>query len=202
MDKRMQRRGILIGLALTALAACGGNTAGRIGADGLPLPQVYKIGPNDTADIQFRMLDSVNALRQAAGVPPVALDAELNAAAATHSRDMSAQNRPWLFGSDGSSPVDRARRVGFRGRIVGENISESFETELQTLAAWMNQPDTRSVILDPKAARMGLAWFQESAGKLWWTLNMGTNPVAGPIPTPAITPAVEPASSGFQLGTL
>ncbi len=199
IGKQMQRRTLLIGLTLTGLAACSGNSAARIGADGLPLPQVYVIGPNDTDDIQFRMLDSINTLRQAAGVPLVELDAQLNAAAATHSRDMSAQNRPWLFGSDGSSPLDRARRVGFRGQIVGENISESYETELETLAAWMNQTDTRSVILDPKARRMGLAWFQEPAGKLWWTLNMGTDPIAAPILTPQ---ASEPTSTGFQLGTL
>jgi len=171
----MLRRKMLVGLALGALAACSGSTSARIGPDGLPLPQVYKISPSDTGDIQFRMLDSVNALRQAAGVPPVELDGQLTAAAATHSRDMSIQNRPWLFGSDGSSPLDRALRAGFQGQIVGENISESYETELETLAAWINQTDTRNVILDPEARRMGFAWFQEPAGKLWWTLNMGSN---------------------------
>ena len=171
----MLRRKMLVGLALGALAACSGSTSARIGPDGLPLPQVYKISPSDTDDIQFRMLDSVNALRQAAGVPPVELDGQLTAAAATHSRDMSIQNRPWLFGSDGSSPLDRALRAGFQGQIVGENISESYETELETLAAWINQTDTRNVILDPEARRMGFAWFQEPAGKLWWTLNMGSN---------------------------
>jgi uncharacterized protein YkwD len=86
---------------------------------------------------------------------------------------MSIQNRPWLFGSDGSSPLDRARRVGFPGRLLGENISESYETELQTLAAWMAQEDTRAVLVDPDARLMGFAWYQEDAGKLWWTLTMG-----------------------------
>ena len=193
----MERRAFITGLTLTGLAACSGNTSARIGADGLPLPQVYNIGPNDTDDIQFRMLDSVNALRQAAGAPPVQLDAELTAAAATHSRDMSAQNRPWLFGSDGSSPLDRARRAGFQGRVVGENISESYETEIETLAAWMTQENTRGVILDPKAQRMGLAWFQEPAGKLWWTLNMGSNAV--PIAQAATTPIA--TNAPFQLGS-
>lgn len=171
----MLRRQMLVGLAFGALAACSRGTSARVGPDGLPLPQVYKISPSDTGDIQIRMLDSVNALRQAAGVPAVELDGQLTAAAATHSRDMSVQNRPWLFGSDGSSPLDRARRAGFQGQIVGENISESYETELETLAAWINQTDTRNVLLDPKARRMGFAWFQEPAGKLWWTLNMGSN---------------------------
>jgi hypothetical protein len=172
----MFRREMMLGLVATGLVACTTPTA-RIGPDGLPLPQVYNIGPNDIGDIQFRMLDSINTLRGAAGVAPVELDAKLNAAAATHARDMAVQNRPWLFGSDGSSPLDRARRVGFEGRVVGENISESYETELETLAAWMNQQDTRAVILDPSARRMGFSWFQEDEGKLWWTLTLGTDPI-------------------------
>ena len=88
------------------------------------------------------MLDAVNSLRQAAGAPPVQLNAKLNAAAATHARDMSVQNRPWHFGSDGSSPIDRVARVGYPGQLVGENISETFETELETLSAWMDTPNT------------------------------------------------------------
>lgn len=159
--------------AAAALAACAPAPTNRLGADGKPLPQVYKIRDRDTADIQFRMLDAVNALRNASGQPPVALNSELNAAAATHSRDMSVQNRPWHFGSDGSSPIDRVQRVGFQGTLVGENISETYETELETLGAWMEQPDTRRIILSPDADSLGFSWFQERNGKIWWTMVMG-----------------------------
>ena len=158
---------------LLSLAACAPEPT-QLGTDGKPLPRLYKIGRGDTGKIQFRMLDSVNALRQASNLAPLTLDSKLNAAAATHARDMSVQNRPWHFGSDGSSPIDRVARVGFDGQLVGENISETYETELETLAAWMEQPDTRRVILSPIAGRMGFAWFQESNGKIWWTLVVGT----------------------------
>ena len=119
------------------------------------------------------MLDSVNALRQASGLGQVQLNAELIAAAATHSRDMAAQNRPWHFGSDASSPLDRVTRAGYTGSLVGEVISETYETELETLGAWMEDPGSRSVILDPAALNMGFAWYQEPNGKLWWTMVMG-----------------------------
>lgn len=161
--------------ALLVLTACGAqNTSSRIGADGQPLPTVYKIRNSDTSRIQFRIVDSVNALRSAAGAGPVQLNAQLNAAAETHSRDMAKQNRPWHFGSDGSSPIDRVARAGYPGQMLGENISETYENELETLAAWMDQPGTRQVILDPKAVNIGFAWFQESSGKIWWTLLMGS----------------------------
>ena len=119
------------------------------------------------------MLDSINTLRAARGAPSLALSSELNAAAKTHSRDMSLQNRPWHFGSDGSSPLDRVVRVGYKGRLLGENISETYESELETLSAWMGTPDTRDIILDPRARDMGFAYFQEPSGKIWWTLIIG-----------------------------
>jgi uncharacterized protein YkwD len=163
---------ILTAIALV-LAGCAAPPPPTLGPDGRPLPRVYRISAGDAAEVQFRMLDSVNSLRQAAGAAPVTLNAQLTAAAATHSRDMSVQNRPWHFGSDGSSPIDRVQRTGYQGQLVGETISETYETELETLAAWMEQPDTRRVILDPAAQNIGFSWYQEANGKLWWTLIMG-----------------------------
>ena len=119
------------------------------------------------------MLDGVNAVRGANGLPPLQLNAQLNAAALTHSRDMSIQGRPWHFGADGSSPIDRIQRVRYRGALVGETISETYETETETLTAWMQETDTRNVILSPEATEMGFAFFQEPNGKIWWTLVLG-----------------------------
>ncbi|MFN2323866.1 MAG: CAP domain-containing protein [Trueperaceae bacterium] len=169
----MPRLFLICCAALLALAACGAPPAPQIGADGKPLPQVYRIGSGDTREIRFRMLDSVNSLRTAAGQLPLALDDKLTAAAATHARDMSLQSRPWHFGSDGSSPLDRVRRVGYEGELVGETISETYETELETLAAWMDEDRTRRLILAPAARRMGFAWHQDTNGKIWWTMVLG-----------------------------
>ena len=105
-----------VGLALSACAP----SAPTLGADGRPLPRVYEIKPGDEQVISFRLLDSVNTLRAARSLPQLTFDARLNAAAATHSRDMSVQNRPWHFGSDGSSPLVRVQRSGYTGRLVGE----------------------------------------------------------------------------------
>lgn len=155
------------------LAACTELGAPQIGPDGKPLPQAYRIRPGDTSKIQFNMVDSVNSLRTAAGASEVTLNSKLNAAAETHSRDMAKQSRPWHFGSDGSSPIDRVRRSGYQGRMLGENISESYETELETLSAWMETASTRDVILNRRARDMGFSWYQEPNGKIWWTLLMG-----------------------------
>jgi uncharacterized protein YkwD len=71
--------------------------------------------------------------------------------------------------------VDRINRVGYDGRLIGEAISETYETELETLAAWMQEETTRRVILNPEATRMGFAWLQERNGKIWWTMVLGSD---------------------------
>ena len=145
----------------------------QMASDGKPVPKIYDMRAQTTAQIQFRMLDAVNVLRSSRSLPSLQLNARLNAAAATHSRDMSVQNRPWHFGSDGSSPLDRARRLSYTGDLLGEVISETFENELDTLSAWMENKNTRAVILDPNALELGFSWYQEPSGKIWWTLVVG-----------------------------
>ncbi|WP_271112793.1 CAP domain-containing protein [Paracoccus aerodenitrificans] len=157
-----------------ALAGCAPRTPGAVvGPDGQAVPVAYTIGASEAAAIPNRILEQVNLLRSGSGVAPLKLDPTLSAAAAAHSRDMAAQNRAWHFGSDGSSPLDRAQRAGYSGELVGENISESYENDIVTLQAWMETRDTRDVIMDPAATALGFAWYQEPSKKIWWTLITG-----------------------------
>ncbi|MGR3542480.1 MAG: CAP domain-containing protein [Hasllibacter sp.] len=177
------------GAAVLALAGCAGP-GGDPAAGG-----AYVLAAQPEGQVQFAMLDEVNALRAAAGAPALSLDAALNAAALTHSRDMSRQNRPWHFSSDGSSPLDRARRAGYAGGFLGEVIAESFETERETVAAWMAEAGPRGVLLNPAARQAGIGWFQEPGGKIWWTLVTGApRAAAGALPpAPGIAAPLPPA---------
>lgn len=155
-------RPLLAALAmLFALTACeSGNKSGGV-----------QLG--DPAAIQLRHVDAVNAVRAEAGVAPVQLSAELNAAAMTHARDMSVQGRAWHFGSDLTSPRERAFRAGYRGEIVGENLSEGSDSDLTVLKSWLDFKDTRAVILDPAARGLGIGWYQDASGKIWWVQVLG-----------------------------
>jgi uncharacterized protein YkwD len=164
---------IIISLLISVLLVGCAPQEIQMAPDGKPVPKIYDIKAHTTAQIQFRMLDAVNVLRSSRSLPSLQLNAQLNAAAATHSRDMSVQNRPWHFGSDGSSPLDRARRLNYTGAFLGEVISETFENELDTLSAWMENKNTRAVIFDPNALELGFSWYQEPSGKIWWTMVMG-----------------------------
>jgi uncharacterized protein YkwD len=65
--------------------------------------------------------------------------------------------------------------VGYEKVFLGETISETYESEITTLTAWINSDNTRGVILDPRANDLGFAWFQEPNGKIWWTMLLGGN---------------------------
>lgn len=136
-------------------------------------PQGGRLSPGDADGIRLRHVDSVNAVRLQAGLSPVQLSAELNAASETHARDISVQNRAWHFGSDLTSPRERAFRAGYRGEIVGENLSEGSDSDLVVLQSWLEFSDTRAIILAPAARGLGLGWYQDASGKTWWVQVIG-----------------------------
>ncbi|PWE31757.1 serine protease [Pararhodobacter marinus] len=175
----MTGRALIAVVALLALAACGAPPppAATLGPDGRPVQTIYAINSADIPEIQARLRDALNTVRQQQGRMPVEFDVNLTSAAATHARDMSVQARAWHFGSDGSSPIDRVRRLGYGGYFIGEAVSETYETEIETLTAWLSQEDTRQILLDPRATDLGFAWHQDPNGKLWWVIALGARTV-------------------------
>lgn len=152
--------------ALIALVGCESSGSSSSGGNGAP-----RLG--DPASVRFSHSDSVNALRSSRGLTEVQLSATLSAAAATHARDMSVQRRAWHFGSDRSSPITRARRAGFGGQVLAENISESFDDQFEVVQQWLKQPDAFAAMMNPRATSIGLGWYQEPGGKVWWVQMFG-----------------------------
>lgn len=170
----MMKRSALALVGALLLGACAVAPAPELGPDGQPIPVAYTITSREAAQIGPRVHAQVNQLRAQSGMAPVELDPALNNAALVHARDMAAQNRAWHFGTDGSSPADRARNAGYTGFLVGEAISESYENDMATLNAWMQTRDTRDIIMDPTARSLGISWYQEPSRKIWWVLLTGT----------------------------
>lgn len=160
-------------IALMTLSACAISPQAQLGPDGQPIPVAYRITARDGAQIPDRVLVQINMLRTQQGMAPLTLSQPLGAAAMSHAQDMSAQNRAWHFGSDGSSPLERVRRQGYAGRLLGEDISETYENEISTLNAWMQTRDTRDILMDPRARELGIGWFQEQTNKIWWVVLVG-----------------------------
>ena len=134
---------------------------------------VERITDRQADSIRLNQLDLVNAVRAQAGVPSITLSAQLSAAADTHARDMAVQLRAWNFGSDRSSPQARAERAGFIGLITGEDVAETFMTNIEIFQQWAGDSRSKQAMIDPRATHMGLGWYQEENGKLWWVMDIG-----------------------------
>ena len=127
----------------------------------------------DSVEIRKRHLDYLNAIRQERGLTKLQISNSLNSSAATHARDIFKQQRAWNFGSDGSSPQKRAEVSGFKGVVTGENVSETYEGEFLVLQVWVKNSFSRSVLLNKEATHLGLGWYQQDNGKIWWVQVLG-----------------------------
>ena len=58
-----------------------------------------------------------------------------------------------------------AWHAGYAHKFVGELILETYETELETLAAWMESPDLRRVLLDKRATELGFLGIRKPLEK-------------------------------------
>lgn len=132
-----------------------------------------KIDNFDSLEIRKRHLDYLNAIRQERGLTNLQISNSLNSSAATHARDIFKQQRAWNFGSDGSSPQKRAEISGFKGVVTGENVSETYEGEFLVLQVWVKNSFSRSVLLNKEATHLGLGWYQQDNGKIWWVQVLG-----------------------------
>lgn len=74
---------------------------------------------------------------------------------------------------DRQTPDGRARQAGFEGRVLGESLAETYEGPEETMAAWLSQPSTRDVLMDPKAVVFGLASEQGHDARNWMSLVTG-----------------------------
>lgn len=170
----MLRRAFLAGIGAAALTGCQQTAGTVVGGDGRRVVPASELA--DRAAIRFRHLDSVNAIRAQQGRSQLAFSQALNSAAVTHARDMALQQRAWHFGTDRSNPQSRATRAGFGGLVLGENIAETFDGDLATLQDWLDTPETLAIVMHPDATSIGLGWFRQDNGKIWWVqLIGGTN---------------------------
>ena len=98
------------------------------------------------------LLNSMNAVRQARGLPPVRVDFHLVRAARGHSADMM---RRGYFAH--GSVAGRAVRAGARGPLFGEDLAWSTGLTAQwVIDQWLASPSHRAVLLRPGFRRVGI----------------------------------------------
>lgn len=135
-------------------------------------------------DVAARVLALVNQARsrprrcgaesfQAAA--PLALNAQLAQAAATHAQSMARFGYLEHEGRDGSTPADRADRAGYRWRSIGENVAMGHTTAEQVMQGWLRSPEHCANIMEPRFTEMGVAFAvnKASEGGIYWAQAFG-----------------------------
>jgi uncharacterized protein YkwD len=139
----------------------------------------------DTGRVGNRVLELVNQARAQqracgnaifAAAGPLRLNEKLSRAAAVHSDDMAARGFFSHDGSDGSSVMTRATRVGYNGRAVGENIASGQTTPEAAVDGWIKSPPHCANLMQPGFTEMGVAFTVNRASPMgiYWTQVFGT----------------------------
>jgi uncharacterized protein YkwD len=130
--------------------------------------------------LAVRALQLVNDVRTAGtrcGVrrfgpaPALTLSDTLAGVALGHASDMAEHNYFEHQDLAGQSPADRVRAVGYREKLVGENIAYGPQTVEEVVKGWLASPEHCENIMDPRFAQMGLGYAAGEAGErrgLYW----------------------------------
>ncbi len=129
------------------------------------------------------MLASINGSRIANGLPPLALNAELSAAAQRHSEDMASNDFVDRVGSDGLTPEERIAAAGYPGYSTGIMAAELIHSELEAEPDWwMDQPEHGEVALSTLYREIGIGITRRPEdGRTFWVLTLGSRPNVLPV---------------------
>ncbi len=111
--------------------------------------------PRPRPDLEARMLELVNGERMAAGLRPLAADAELEQVARQHSTDMFARGYFAHVTPEGHDPFERMRAADVRFLTAGENLALAPTLQIAH-AGLMRSPGHRANILQRDFGRVGI----------------------------------------------
>ncbi|MER6716878.1 CAP domain-containing protein [Streptomyces sp. NPDC000877] len=129
--------------------------------------------PDGLADTAAAVTGLTNRERARAGLPPLAADPLLTAAAQAHSADMVARAFYSHTAPDGSRPWDRAAAAGSTRRSIGENIACGQRSPADVVEGWMNSPGHRANILKPGFTHIGIGFAGGGRAGTYWTQLFG-----------------------------
>jgi uncharacterized protein YkwD len=133
---------------------------------------------DSSGDIRFQILDLVNDARSRPrrcgrerydAAAPLTMSSTLTRAARDHAVDMARRNYFDHTAKDGSQPKDRARRLGYRSRLTGENIAYGPESAEEVVAGWLDSPGHCANIMEPRFREMGIAYaIANERERIYW----------------------------------
>jgi uncharacterized protein YkwD len=188
-DVGVYRHGEDTWLVLAAAYAAPIDSRGAPGSialpgSGQPLRSRFSLDPaaapgSGAPALAMRALQLVNDVRaqgtrcggrRLAPAPPLRLSATLADVALGHASDMAEHDYFEHVDLAGHSPADRVRAVGYREKLVGENIAYGPESIEDVVRGWLGSPGHCENIMDPRFAEMGIGYAAgegERRGLYW-----------------------------------
>ena len=170
---RPRRMGVYGAIAVAALM---GSCAPAPGCTPVPPPNptpTTTLPPSTASSVQTQVVQIVNQHRAAAGLPALAVNTKLTAAAQSHSADQAARRTMTHTGANGSNPGQRMTAAGYVWRAWGENVAAGQRSATDVMSAWMGSAPHKANILSANVTEIGVAAVASSDGTLYWTMDLG-----------------------------
>jgi uncharacterized protein YkwD len=140
--------------------------------------QPYR-GPS-VASLALQLVNDIRARgarcgrRSFAPAPPLTLSGTLDGVALGHASDMAQNNYFEHADLAGQSPADRVRAVGYREKLVGENIAYGPRTVEEVVQGWLDSPDHCENLMDPRFVSAGVAYARGKSVRhgLYWVMDL------------------------------
>lgn len=129
--------------------------------------------PGNLTRTATEVVERTNRERAGAGLPPLAVDPVLTAAAQAHSADMVARAFYSHTSPEGRQPWDRAAAAGSTRRTIGENIACGQRSPAEVVDGWMHSPGHRANILKPDFTHIGVGFAGGGPKGTYWTQLFG-----------------------------
>lgn len=151
-------------------SACGSHTNSTLDKKTYVRSSIVRSSTtNATLNKQF--LEQVNKLRAQArkcgdqyfsSAPPLTMNDRLNLAASLHSSDMYKNKFLDHISSNGDTLADRAEKVNYKWRAIGENVAHNQRKIEQVLQDWLSSPGHCSNMMSSEYRHTGIAqvnWY-------------------------------------------
>lgn len=125
------------------------------------------IPDTDALSYAEQVVALVNTERAKAGLNALTLDTEIASAALVRAKETEISFSHTRPDGRGFSSVLTDNGIKFNG--AGENIAWGQRSPEEVMNAWMNSEGHRANILNPKFTKIGVGYYQNAAGRNYWT---------------------------------
>ncbi len=140
------------------------------------------ISPNDP-EKDAALETGINDVRMNNGLPILKHSNKISQAALRHSNDMAYNGVTNHIGSDGSDPGDRLNDACYHWQAYGEVLAGGYRSSAEAIAAWMDSPDHKDIILSDVFTEFGgaYAYNKNTPYKHFYTVDFGLRDTASGV---------------------